>query len=91
LGSKDDESTESRLTEDRRKRLTAIGFSWTSNHENKTLKRTRGSVSKDYSYDIQWEAMYERLKEFKEVNGHCLVPKRCKEDPRLGTWGTCKV
>lgn len=85
--SKEEEAIGSRLTEDRRKRLTDIGFSWANAQENKVSNRTQISAAKENSYDIQWEAMYERLRAFKEVNGHCLVPKRCKEDPRLGTWG----
>lgn len=37
-------------------------------------------------YDKQWDATFERLLEFKAVNGHCLVPKRYPVDQKLGTW-----
>ena len=37
-------------------------------------------------HDMRWDAMYERLVAFKEKHGHCLVPNRCKEDPKLGAW-----
>ena len=33
-----------------------------------------------------WESMYEKLLEFKKKNGHCNVPGRWSEDPRLGGW-----
>ena len=38
------------------------------------------------SYDDQWDAMFERLRGYKERHGHVNVPKRCQEDRRLGTW-----
>ena len=34
----------------------------------------------------QWDAMFKKLIEYKEVHGDCLVPKRYSSDPRLGTW-----
>ena len=34
----------------------------------------------------QWNEMLERLVAYKAKHGHCLVPKRYAEDPRLGTW-----
>lgn len=38
------------------------------------------------SYDDQWDAMFEALVAYKKQHGHCLVPKRYKDDPKLGTW-----
>lgn len=29
--------------------------------------------------------MFETLKEYKQKFGNCLVPKRCKDNPKLGT------
>jgi len=29
---------------------------------------------------------YAQLEEFRDVNGHCLVPKRYKDNPSLGNW-----
>jgi len=37
-------------------------------------------------YDIHWDAMCRRLKEYKVSNGDCLVPSRYKQDPELGQW-----
>ena len=34
----------------------------------------------------QWNQMLGRLINFKKENGHTLVPKRYKDDPKLGTW-----
>jgi hypothetical protein len=33
-----------------------------------------------------WNKQYEKLVEFKRKNGHCLVPKKYKEDASLGSW-----
>lgn len=30
--------------------------------------------------------MYQRLAQFKEKYGHCLVPRKYEEDPKLATW-----
>ena len=34
----------------------------------------------------KWEMMFQRLLEFKEKHGHCLVPNRFKDDKKLGLW-----
>ena len=39
----------------------------------------------------QWESMFERLKDYKTLNGDCLVPKRYTIDPKLGTWVETQV
>ena len=65
-----------RLTDDRRKRLEEIGFCWSAREGEKTGEQ--GKVSRN-SYDDQRDAMFLRLKHFKEKHGHCLVPKRHKE------------
>ena len=39
-----------------------------------------------HSYDEQWDAMFEALVAYKRQHGDCLVPKRYKADPKLGTW-----
>lgn len=63
-----------RLTEERRRRLESIGFEWKVKHKMKRY------------YDRQWDAMFEKLLQFKGQNGHCLVPKRYPPDVKLGTW-----
>lgn len=37
--------------------------------------------------DEYWEVMFERLKRFKEENGHCLVPSKHHADIQLSKWG----
>jgi hypothetical protein len=38
-------------------------------------------------YSAQWNKQYEKLVEFKQKNGHCLVPNKYKEDGlSLGAW-----
>jgi len=77
------EEVQYRLTEERRKRLEDIGFCWSAREAEKGAEQ--GKIARN-SYDDQWDAMFNRLRDFKEKHGHCLVPKRCQEDPKLGTW-----
>lgn len=81
---KTDDDLSVRLTDERRNRLEAVGFSWTARSAGKA-GLSGGKVARN-SYDDQWDGMFNRLKEYKERFGHCLVPKRYKEDPKLGTW-----
>jgi hypothetical protein len=55
---------------DRKDLLDEIGFSW----------KVRVASDKN------WHIEYEKLVEFKQKNGHCLVPQKYEEDPSLGTW-----
>jgi hypothetical protein len=80
--SKEDEIS-FRLTEDRRRKLEEIGFVWSVRESE--AKATDSRMVRN-SYDDQWDLMYERLKAYKEKHGNCLIPKRSKEDPKLGTW-----
>jgi hypothetical protein len=80
---KSDEEKNFRLTEDRRRRLDEIGFVWSARESDKAIESVK--VSRN-SYDDQWDTMFERLRAYKEVHGNCLVPKRYKDDPKLGTW-----
>eukprot|EP00980_Cylindrotheca_fusiformis_P006910 scaffold1442_cov128-Cylindrotheca_fusiformis.AAC.31 len=72
-----------RLTEGRRKRLEEVGFAWSAREVEKGTEVAR--VTRN-TYDDQWDIMFDKLKEYKEVHGDCLVPKRYKENPKLGTW-----
>lgn len=101
--SKEDEIS-FRLTDERRRKLEEIGFVWSVRESDAKTDQARMTRN---SYDDLWDAMYERLKAFKEKYGvsklpgqyvlvslmlkmyllqNCLVPKRSKEDPKLGTW-----
>lgn len=95
-----------RLTEERRQKLEDIGFVWSVRESD--AKADQNRITRN-SYDDLWDAMYDRLKLYKEKYGvrarrprlsvcvllqlklnlleqNCLVPKRSKEDPKLGTW-----
>ena len=71
------------MTDDRRKRLEEIGFVWSARDSEKANEPNR--ITRN-SYDDQWDGMFERLREYKKKHGSCLVPKRCPEDQKLGTW-----
>jgi hypothetical protein len=36
--------------------------------------------------DKLWHKQYEKLLEYKRINGHCKVPQKCKDDASLGRW-----
>lgn len=80
---KPEEEVTYRLTEERRKRLEEVGFVWSAREGEKGNEASR--ITRN-SYDDQWDSMFEKLKEYKEKFGHCLVPKRFKDNPKLGTW-----
>ena len=60
-----------RLTEDRLRRLEAIGFEWKVKHKMRRY------------YDKQWDQMFDRLLAFKSATSHCMVPKRYPPDMKL--------
>jgi Helicase associated domain len=34
----------------------------------------------------RWDSMFERLRDYQSINGHCAVPARYSLDPQLGHW-----
>jgi hypothetical protein len=76
-----------RLTDERRKRLEDVGFVWSAREGEKGTEATGGvgRITRN-SYDDQWDSMFQQLNAYKEKYGDCLVPKRYKENPKLGTW-----
>lgn len=89
-GTEEEEGT--LLTSDRRKRLSELGFVWPIYEAAKLpepvvqiIPIIPARITRN-SYDDLWDAMFESLAAYKEKYGHCLVPKRYKEDPKLGTW-----
>ena len=61
-----------RLTEDRRRRLEELGFVWSARETDKASEPAR--ITRN-SYDDQWDAMFERLKTYKERHG---VRRSCR-------------
>jgi hypothetical protein len=74
----DEDDISFRLTEERRKRLEEVDL---------LVAREKGT-GQDRIIELydQWDQMFTRLQGYKKSYGDCLVPKRFKEDPKLGTW-----
>jgi len=60
----------SALTEDRIRRLEALGFTWSVRPKPNT----------------SWSMRYKELQAFKSRQGNCLVPQRYQANMQLGTW-----
>lgn len=41
---------------------------------------------KQHLNEAQWEEMYQRLVQYKQQYGDCLVPRKFEGDPKLATW-----
>ena len=54
------------------------------NHERITRLNKIGFVWEPH--DTSWSERFSELIEFKELNGHCHVPPRFADNPRLGRW-----
>jgi len=61
-----------RLDQARKDKLEAIGFEW--------------KVPDQMKNDQSWDQIFERLVEFRNINGHCNVPKKYPPDEALGRW-----
>jgi hypothetical protein len=65
---------------DRKGLLDEIGFVWRVDKSSPNGQRPNESGS-------VWKKQYEKVVEFKRINGHCLVPRRYQEDvSALGKW-----
>ena len=47
---------------------------------------TSNKVTKLGTGNPKWDAMYDRLVEYRDKHQNCLVPNRYKEMPQLGSW-----
>jgi hypothetical protein len=65
-----------KLDPSRRERLGKLGIA-----KCHTMKK-----AKSQKLEVQWQAQFEKLKEYKRINGDCNVPHRYEEDRSLGTW-----
>ena len=59
------------LTEEKARRLDALGFCW---------------VMKQFGVLIPWEQRINELNAFKKEHGHCNVPGKYQPNPALGRW-----
>jgi hypothetical protein len=63
---------------DRKKLLDEIEFVWKPDHAHR---------AHDFKPDDKlWHQQYEKLLEYKRINGHCKVPKPYAKDKALGAW-----
>mmetsp|Transcript_2229 Transcript_2229/g.3109 ORF Transcript_2229/g.3109 Transcript_2229/m.3109 type:complete len:1249 (+) Transcript_2229:135-3881(+) len=53
-----------------------------SKHQKAELER----VGFQWSTQVSWDEMFQRLVCYKQVHGDCLVPNRYNVDPKLGYW-----
>jgi hypothetical protein len=60
------------LSIDQRTKLDQLGFLWTDSSQDK--------------WNRHWNAMYQRLIDYKRINGHCNIPKEWEEDRPLARW-----
>ncbi len=65
-----------KLNEDKIQRLNGLNFIWDA-------KSLAFSGRPD---EERWNSMYEKLKQFKNQNGHCLVPQLFADDKSFGRW-----
>ena len=63
------------LSDDRIEKLDKTGFAW----------------KVDGRHGHQWFTSYEKLVEFKKLYGHCRVPRKYDDDPKLGSWCQTQV
>jgi hypothetical protein len=68
--------TNNKLRLDRKDLLNKIGFVW----------KAPGVAANNKNNDKTWQQQFEKLVEFKQKNGHCLVPRIHEEDASLGNW-----
>jgi Helicase associated domain len=78
-----------RLGEQRRQALDSIGFVWIVNERGRQLSPESGQyASAAERFNARWNAMFEKLQEYKIVHEHCLVPSKyeCADGMKLGDW-----
>ena len=49
-------------------------------------EKTRESTASHRQSAEGWEEMYQRLVQFRQREGHCVVPRRYEADPKLAAW-----
>jgi len=67
---------------------------WVNKQQGRRLKVSKDRASKldsigftwDLNPDSRWKIMYEELRKFKDMAGHCNVPLSYSDSPKLGSW-----
>jgi hypothetical protein len=65
-----------RLSEERIEMLNKLGFEWSVGFVQRQSKALEQS----------WMNRYRELVDFREEQGHCIVPNLCKDNKSLGRW-----
>jgi hypothetical protein len=65
--------------EERKVQLESIGFVWQVN-----VRKPNDATNRDK----KWMQQYEKLVEFKQTHGHCLVPMKYPKDKSLALWAS---
>jgi hypothetical protein len=72
--------TNDEILQDRKDLLDKLGFVWRVDRSALIWK------ADDELYHSKWKKQYEKLVEFQQKNGHCLVPRKNKDGTSLGSW-----
>ena len=86
-----------RLTAERLEKLESVGFAWVAKFLKKAAPKKDDDANtldaanaqqqrKQRLNEAQWEDMYQRLVQYREQFGDCLVPRKFEGDPKLATW-----
>jgi hypothetical protein len=83
-----------RLTTERLQKLESIGFAWVAKYMKKKASGNNGDSGNAQQQqhrrqrvnEAQWEEFYQRLVQYREQFGDCLVPRKFQTDPKLATW-----
>jgi Helicase associated domain len=91
-----------KLQENRISLLESIGFRWSIPLTNKKLQLPPPNQPRHHNPNLPvanqttmyphnepfltWDQSFENLKVYKENNGHCDVPSKYKQYPKLGYW-----
>lgn len=85
------------LSEEKVRRLAEIGFIW-AGPSKPSAKVLSPAVHREVNWqamldevvnihpNIEWEAMFDALVRFKQQHGHCNVPIKFPENPKLSKW-----
>lgn len=84
------------MTAERLQKLESVGFAWVAKFIKKSASKREEDSSlqahnaqqqrKQRLNEAQWEEMYQRLVQYKQQFGDCLVPRKFEGDPKLATW-----
>ena len=78
------EEQKSFISQWRIQRLERLGFLWKSPRERQKPGATKKRDPP--CQPVDWKTRFQQLCEYRQENGHCLVPQKYPENPGLGRW-----